>query len=144
MEPIDDLTLLKQFFRCSHGIRAAQRYQGQSRLLILLAERGTLTQRELADLTGRRSATLSEQLANMESAGYVTRRTNASDRRNMDIALTAAGRTAAADAREDRSRLAKRAFGDLDAEEKQLLFRLLAGVAEKFVRETARGEAAQE
>ena len=63
---MDDLILLHAFYRCSHLLHASGKGHGQQRLLILLLQRGSLTQRELTDLTGRRSATLSEQLDHME------------------------------------------------------------------------------
>lgn len=50
-------------------------------ILILLHEHGRMTQRELIEITQRRSATLSEQLERMESSGLIvrekTRRINA-------------------------------------------------------------------
>jgi DNA-binding MarR family transcriptional regulator len=130
MEQIDNLTLLRQLFRCSHQLHLAQKYRGQSRLLILLLENGALTQRELIEITGRRSATLSEQLASMETAGYVTRSANAADRRNVDIALTPLGHRTALDAAQARAQLADAVFAGYSAEEKQTLSRFLREIAQ--------------
>ena len=68
MEDVDHLTLLNLFHRCAHQLHHIRKNCGQGRILILLNEKGTLTQRELIELTGRRSATLSEQLDCMDKA----------------------------------------------------------------------------
>ena len=52
---------------------------------------GSLTQRELIELTGRRSATLSEQLDGMEKSGLILRSKNAQDKCNIDVILTEQG-----------------------------------------------------
>ena len=125
MEENQNLTLLKELFRCSHGLHSSLQYPGQGRLLILLLENGSLTQRELGEITARRSATLSEQLVNMENAGYVTRKPNEADKRNVDIALTPSGQEAAREALRTRAELADRTFGGFSREEKVQLQALL-------------------
>ena len=59
--------------------------------MILLHLYGSLTQRELIELTGRRSATLSKQLDDMEKSGLILRSKNAQDKRNIDVTLTEQG-----------------------------------------------------
>jgi DNA-binding MarR family transcriptional regulator len=113
MDDDTNLSLFRLFHQCSHRMRNAEKYRGQGRLLILLLERGRLTQRELAQITGRRSATLSEQLENMEKAGYVTREKNDEDRRNVDVVLTPLGAETAGDAKAARAELADRLFASL-------------------------------
>lgn len=95
MGDIDHLTLLNLFHRCAHQLHHIRKNCGQGRILILLNEKGALTQRELIELTGRRSATLSEQLDCMDKANLITREKNAADKRNVDVQLTAAGKEAA-------------------------------------------------
>ncbi|MCI5648376.1 MAG: MarR family winged helix-turn-helix transcriptional regulator [Fusicatenibacter sp.] len=125
MEPMNDLTLLQTFHRCSHLLHANGKGHGQERILILLLERGPLTQRELIDLTGRCSATLSEQLENMEKSGQITRARNEQDRRNVDLALTESGREAAKKAKVSRIARAGTLFSVLDPSEKEQLLHLL-------------------
>lgn len=125
MKKMDDLTLLHLFYQSSHLIHIGEKFPGQGRLLILLLERGTLTQRELIDITGRRSATLSEQLDGMDKAGLIVRTRNLQDRRNIDISLTASGRQAAAEALDNRNRRAQAMFSSLSQEEKEQLGGLL-------------------
>ena len=122
---MDDLILLHAFYRCSHLLHASGKGLGQQRLLILLLQRGSLTQRELTDLTERRSATLSEQLDHMEQDGYIQRRRTETDRRNITITLTPAGTAAALTALEKRKTRAAALFAGLTDSEKEQLLTLL-------------------
>ena len=119
MENTDDLALLIHFYQCAHKIQHAQKYPGQGRILTLLLENGTMTQRELITITGRRSATLSEQLENMEQAGYITRKRNEQDKRNVDVTLTQIGIVAAEDAVKCREALSHDLFDQFSEEEKK-------------------------
>lgn len=120
----ENVALLRLVHQCAHRLSASEKYRGQGRLLNLLRERGTLTQRELIELTGRRSATLSEQLEKMEKSGYLTRQKNQQDRRNVDVTLTDLGREAALEARADRERRAE-VFDGLTPREREELTALL-------------------
>lgn len=122
---MDDLTLLHLFYQSSRLLHAGEKFPGQGRLLILLLEQGPLTQRELSEITGRRSATLSEQLDNMDKAGLITRIRNEQDRRNVNISLTPAGRITAQEARDNRLRRSQALFSALNEEEKEQLGRLM-------------------
>ncbi|MDD6174757.1 MAG: MarR family transcriptional regulator [Firmicutes bacterium] len=125
-EPVTDLMLLRLFRQCAHlQYHRYSRFQGQGRILTLLTEQGPMTQRELAEITQRRSATLSEQLELMEHAGWITRRKNCEDRRNVDLRLTPAGRKAAQEALQEREQTAKLLFSMLSGEEKKNLFQTL-------------------
>lgn len=126
MNNIDDLALLHLFHQCNHRLHTNGKFHGQERLLILLLEQQTLTQRELIDITGRRSATLSEQLENMDKAGYIIRTRNEEDRRNVDVSLTPHGRDTAKYAKEKRIERAHTLFSELNDEEKENLFQLLS------------------
>lgn len=127
-----NLTLLRLFHQCSHRMRNAGKYRGQGRLLVLLMQNGTLTQRALGDMTCRRSATLSEQLDSMAQAGYITREKNREDHRNVDVTLTPPGLAAAEDALAARAELADRLFSAVSAEEKQQLLPLLQKLADAW------------
>ncbi len=120
----DNLTLLRLLHQCAHSLSASEKYRGQGRLLNLLREHGTLTQKELTSLSARRPATLSEQLEKMESAGYLVREKNALDRRNIDVKLTPLGNQAALEASADRQRRAQ-VFDCLSTREKDTLTQIL-------------------
>lgn len=117
-----NLRLLGAMIQSSYVMQAREKYRGQGRLLILLHIYGALTQRELIELTGRRSATLSEQLDGMERAGLINRCKHAQDRRNVDVTLTPRGETAALQAIGNRQQYADEILGGLsDVRKRQLL-----------------------
>lgn len=136
-----NLELLRMLYGCAHTLRASGKYRGQGRLLNLLREHGAMTQKELVELTDRRSATLSEQLESMERAGFLTRQKNQKDQRSLVVALTPEGKAAAAEAHAEWLRRAE-AFEGLSQEEKETLAVLLSKVSEAGrARQTGKGDA---
>lgn len=122
---ITDLTLLKLFRRCAHLQHRMGRFHGQGYLLILLNQHESMTQRELAEITQRRPATLSEQLELMENTGLLTREKDSEDKRSVNIRLTDKGRQLALEAESEREKIAAVLFSDLDIQEKAGLYRTL-------------------
>lgn len=111
----------------SHRMRFLYEGKGsQKRILIVLDEiGGSITQRELTRRLGIQPGSASEVIAKLESAGYIERTPSETDRRTADVALTAAGKTAAAQAKEERIRRHEQMFSCLsENEKKQLLFLL--------------------
>ena len=76
-------------------------------------------------MTGRRSATLSEQLDGMEKSGLILRNKNAQDKRNIDVTLTEQGQAAALQAMKNRQAFADALFGVMPPRKKQQLAGLL-------------------
>ena len=97
----------------------------QSRILIVLREHGSMTQRELTDHLHVRPGSASEILTKMEQTGLITRTPNQSDQRTMDIFLTEKGNSLALEAREQRKALYDKIFVCLTPEEQDTLFSLL-------------------
>lgn len=120
-----NLRLLGMLVQSSYLMQTREKYRGQGRLLILLHLHGSLTQRDLIELTGRRSATLSEQLDSMEKSGLILRSKNAQDKRNIDVTLTEQGRAAALQAMKNRQAYADTLFGAMPPRKKQQLVGLL-------------------
>lgn len=120
-----NLRLLGMMLQSSYLMQTREKYRGQGRLLILLYLHGALTQRELIELTGRRSATLSEQLEGMEKAELIVRRKNKQDKRNVDVELTKKGEKAAIAAMGSRQAYADELFGTMTQRKKQQLAGLL-------------------
>lgn len=120
-----NLRLLGMLLQSAYLMQTRESHRGQGRLLVLLHLHGGLTQRELIDLTGRRSATLSEQLDGMEKAGLIIRSKNEQDKRNVDVVLTEAGETAAAQALRNRQAYADELFDAVPHQEKVQLAALL-------------------
>ncbi len=120
-----NLDLLNLYWKGTHLLRRANPFHGQMRILSLLKERGTVTQRLLADLLDRRPATLSVQLDDMEKLGYVKRVKRSDDKRNIDVSLTDDGLKVAQVADNERKRIAESHFSILTEEERNTFARLL-------------------
>ena len=104
----------------------------QDRILMLLDRRGTVTQRELMDIIGIQSGSMSEVLGTMEEAGLLSRVKNEADKRNMDVMLTEAGREAATEVRQRRAALEIILFETFREDEKRQLLALLKKLKEAW------------
>lgn len=96
-------------------------YEGkrsQKRVLIVLKEVGTITQRELTERLGIQPGSASEVISKLEDAGSLSRVPSASDHRTMDIALTEQGRTLAETLLAQREKRHEEMFFCLSEEEK--------------------------
>lgn len=98
----DSNQLMKQFtqtamlmHRYQHLKRGTNPHRGQGRILAILKMQPEITQKELSYLLDMRNQSLSELLAKLEKAGYVTRTQSTEDRRVMNIKLTEEGKKAA-------------------------------------------------
>lgn len=129
---ITNLMVLNAFRKCAHIQYFTGKYQGQGRILILLQHKEMMTQRELAEVTQRRAATLSEQLETMERAGLIIREKSTDDKRNVDVRLTDKGRQAAVDAEKDRKEIADLLFSGLEQEEKERFYETLLKLSEQW------------
>ena len=116
-----NLKLLGLFLQCSYKLKIKEKKRGQGRLLVLLQDNGPLTQKELISRTGRKSATLSEQLENMEKSGYVIRKKALHDRRNVCVELTPLGNEAANLTKKGRDEYANELFSMLTDDQKLAL-----------------------
>ena len=117
------------FFRYGMGGKT-----GQQRILAMLAERGIITQRELQDMLGVQSGSLSEILNKVETCGYIMRRQNERDRRQMNLELTDSGMEAAGIYREEHMKKARAMFDGLTEDEKKQLSSLLEKMMEHWPR----------
>lgn len=110
----------------SHMMR--MQYEGkasQKRILILLHEAGTITQKELTERLGVQPGSASEILSKLENAGLIIRTQNETDRRTTDIQLADAGKKLALEAAEQRQKRHEEMFFCLTTEEKTTLLSLL-------------------
>ncbi len=97
----------------------------QKRILIILREVGSITQRELTERLGVQPGSASEVLAKLEHAGLITRIPSSNDRRTVDIQLTESGKRQAMEAAGQRQRRHVEMFSCLSAAEKEQLVSLL-------------------
>ena len=84
---------------------------------MMLDKYGSITQRQLTELAGVRSASLSEILSKLEHRGLIERSKNADDKRNIDVKLTDAGKNAVAASQESRLKNEKELFSCLTDDE---------------------------
>ena len=110
----------------SHTMRALSEGRGsQRRILIMILEAGTITQRRLTERLGIQPGSASEVLAKLEKGGLITRTESATDRRTTDIALTDQGKSMAEEAFRQRQTRHEEMLSVLTEEEKNTLLSLL-------------------
>lgn len=123
------------------GHMMRSQYEGkasQRRILIILSEEKTITQRDLTERLSVQPGSASEILSKLESAGLICRTQNETDRRTTDVTLTDEGRELAAQALAQRQKRHTEMFSCLSGEEKQELLSLLEKVSADW-RERYRG-----
>ena len=101
---------------------------GQKRILMILLECGGMTQRELTGRLGIQPGSASEVIGKLEAAGLLARSPSETDRRTMDISLTAAGKAAAKEVHTQREKRHQQMFASLSDAEKETLLDLLEKV----------------
>ncbi len=85
----------------------------RAHLLLVLAERGQCSQRELADVLKVTPRTITALVDGLQSTGFVTRKPDPGDRRIARVTMTERGHAAARRLLDGRSRLAKELFAGL-------------------------------
>lgn len=118
--------LLYKLHKCIHYLHQnTPGRAGQGRILMMLDKHGSITQRQLTDLAGVRSASLSEVLAKLEQRGLIERKKNEDDKRNIDVKLTEAGKNAVTSSQEARSKNEKELFSCLTEDEIEIFSKTL-------------------
>lgn len=102
--------------------------EGQARALRGLLEEGPMTQKELADLCMRDTATMSRNIDRLERVGLLRREANPGCRRSYLICLTEEGRKKAGQVREIFRELDERIWGDIPEEEMEKVYEILLRV----------------
>lgn len=104
---------------------------GQGRILAILLNRKSMTQKELLAVLGVRPGSLSEILAKLEEKGLIRRRKDEADKRRCILELTEAGVDAAMFREKEED--GRPAFGALNGEEQADLKRLLRKLLEDWI-----------
>lgn len=121
--------LIKNLRNISHTMRFLYEGRGsQKRILIILSEVESITQKELTERLGIQPGSASEVLAKLENTGLITRAVSEKDRRTTNILLTDCGKHLALEAKEQRKRRHEEMFSCLTEEEKMSLLSLLEKV----------------
>lgn len=89
--------LFTQFFRenARRPFKFENRNRGQSQILAIIREHGTISQKALVSQLDMRPQSASEMIRKLEKKDYITREKSQEDRRVMNIHLTARGKIAA-------------------------------------------------
>lgn len=120
-----DKKLIINLRNLGHVIRFLYEGKGsQKRILIILYEAGSMTQRELTEKIGIQPGSASEVIGKLESAGLITRAPSQTDRRTVDIQLTETGKQQAKEAARQRRIRHQEMFSCLSEEEKTTLLAL--------------------
>lgn len=127
--------MLKHMARAFH--HHGHRGHAQKRVLAILREKENISQRELMEYLGVRSASLSELLAKLEHNGLITRDREEYDRRSYVITITESGRAAVAGYEEERRGREDLFFSSLTAEERQQLTSILGKLVEALDSESS-------
>lgn len=122
---LHDFGYFGHFLHMHVGGRAGKQYV----LIRLLKSGGSLTQRELQEVGGTASASMSEVLAKLESEGLIERVPLETDARQRMVRLTSAGAAKATDIEAHRLRFEKDALSPLSEEEQGELAEMLDRVA---------------
>ena len=121
-----DEKLIGHFRDISHAMRDLSEGRGsQSRILMILASHGPVTQKELTECLGIQPGSASEVLLKLENNGLITRTTSENDRRTTVVSLTGEGMCQAEEVREARGHRHREMFSCLSQEEKETLIGLL-------------------
>ncbi len=99
--------------------------KSQRRILIILRDEESITQRELTEKLSIKPASVSEVLAKLANKGYIIRVPSSIDKRTMVISLTEEGRRVADEAYQSRSLRIVEMLSCFDDDEKDTLLSLL-------------------
>lgn len=115
-----------------HGHGRKCHHRGQNRVLTMVSMQEGISQKDLAFLLGIRPQTLGEMLRKLEERELVERRKSEADGRVVEVSLTEAGRTRAAEIAERRKIVAADMFAVLSEEEKGQLAAILDKLSAEF------------
>lgn len=128
-----DNKLIRNLWDISHTMHHISEGKGsQKRILMILRESGSITQRELTEYLGIQPGSASEVIGKLEAAGLIMRTQSRTDRRTADIGLTETGAAAAEEAYRQREKRHQSMFACLSEEEKRTLLGLLEKINESW------------
>jgi DNA-binding MarR family transcriptional regulator len=139
-------TLVMLFRRAVHGMMRSHHHHGhshhaQAHILFILKERNSITQRDLMEMLNVRSASLSEILGKLERNGFIERKRDEYDKRNIVITITEQGSTAMSEYQQGRSKSADALFASLTADERLKLSDILNKIINSLEQDLSGSEA---
>lgn len=115
-------------------------HRGQGRLMFKLWEEDGLTQKELAAKLNITPATLTRMVQNLETNGFITRRTDAKDQRVTRIHVSEKGKQLKAGLEVSRMNTEQLIFGSFSPEEGRIFEELLLRVQSELKKHQTEGE----
>jgi DNA-binding MarR family transcriptional regulator len=100
----------------SEGLAREGLTASRAHLLIVVAERGPSSQRDLAEWIGVTPRTITALVDGLESTGFVTREPDPRDRRTRHVTMTEQGKATSRRLLDGRRRFAESLFSDLSPE----------------------------
>ena len=94
---------------------------GQSRILHILAKHGELSQKDLTERIGIQPGSASEILSKLERAGYITRKSEETDKRTFTVNLTSEGSVRETELKRERDARFSELFSIFSDQEKDQL-----------------------
>ena len=93
--PKNDNSLGNLLDRCGHYLahRIGNTKRGQDSILTVISQHPGITQKEIGEILNIQPASVSELLMKLERKGFVLRKKDEKDRRNIKVQLTEDGRT---------------------------------------------------
>lgn len=126
MEDTGNRRLLMQLEICGHFLHhRGGGGHGQARILRILRERGQLAQKQLQEMLGIQSGSMSELVGKLEGAGLILRERCERDRRQVLLRISEAGERFIGERERQRREEDKRLFLALSPQEQQELSALL-------------------
>ena len=104
----------------------------QSRVLFVLHEEKSVSQKELAKQLNVTPPSITSMIKKMENDGYITRKVDPKDQRVMRLTLTEKGESLIEYVLKTADEMDKKVFGGMSAEEKMLFRRLLMQIIDNL------------
>ena len=123
---MENKELLLIMEKCGHFLyhrRGGKR--GQLKVLKLLKERGSITQKELLEILTLKSGSISETVKKLENQGFIIKEKDESDRRKINITITDTGMKYLEENMKINSEQEKILFTSLSEKEQEDLKRIL-------------------
>lgn len=103
---------------------------GRRRIFTILSKQKELPQRQLQDILGICSGSLSEILAKMEADGFLEKAKSQTDGRQLNLRLTESGKREAVELEKDYQRKVRKMVSCLSKEEQESFLKMLKALAE--------------
>lgn len=124
---VADVELMRKMRWCGHLLYHKYHLNfAQNKILMLLCEKGPLTQTELLNELKIQAGSLSEILTKVEGAKFVKKERSETDKRTVLVSITEDGIRQAESFKQERERLAAFLFEDLSDEDKKKLDKILS------------------